>query len=440
MTRVEGLQRSETPDGRESRIRFRVTRARRLFGGPALLLMTGALAAFAPGCRDKSKDAAAPPKPPEVTISQVVERSVIDYDEFTGRLEAVESVEIRARVRGYLNAVHFKDGQEVKAGDLLFEIDPRTFDAELKNAEGQKAQWMAKRDKAQADVTRYEGLVPTGAASAQDLDKARAELGEAVAAIQSAEGSIERARLDLEFSKITAPIDGQVGKALITKGNLVQSGESPDALLTTLVSLNPIHLYFGVNERSLLRFRDRYREQAPPGATQPSVAELKIPILFGLANEDGFSHQGVIDFSDNRVDPGTGTIPVRATIDNTRRLFKPGLFARVRVPVSKPYPAKLVSQLALGTDQGLKYVYVVNEQGVVERRFVKLGPIQPDGLQVVYDGLKSGEWIVVNGIQRARPGKPVTPQRAEMPVLRVGGAKAESSATTQPAGDQRRPS
>lgn len=364
-------------------------------------------------------------------MSQVLERAVTDHEEFTGRMEAVESVEIRARVSGYLNATHFEEGEEVTAGTLLFEIDPRTFEAELKNAEGQKAQWMAKRDKAQADVTRYEGLVPTGAASAQDLDKARAELGEAIAAIQSAEAAIDRAKLDLEFARITAPVDGQVGQALITKGNLVQSGTGAESLLTTIVSLDPMYVYFGVNERSLLEFRRRARVALPEDAIQPTVADLKIPVNLGLADEDGFAHQGVMDFADNRVDPSTGTIRVRARFDNSKRIFKPGLFARVRIPVSDSYQALLVSQMAFGTEQGQKYLLVVNDKNVVEKRFVKTGPQQDDGLQVVSAGLKSGEWIVVNGLQRARPGKPVTPQRAEMPVLPTSTEQVAAAPTSQ---------
>jgi RND family efflux transporter MFP subunit len=362
-----------------------------------------------------------------VTISQVLARSVIDHEEFTGRLEAVESVEVRSRVRGYLDAVHFSDGQEVKAGTLLFEIDPRPFEAELKNAEGQQAQWEAKRDKAKADVARYENLVPSGAASAQDLDKARAEFAEAIAAIQSAAATIEYAKLNLEFSRITAPIDGQVSRALITKGNLIPPGEGSGALLTTIVSLDPMYVYFDVNERTLLRFRERHRAAGPEGEI-PLLATLKIPVSIGLTTDDGFPHPGVIDFADNSVDPATGSIQVRATLNNSTRVFKPGLFARVRVPVSKPYDAVLIAQAALGTDQGQKYVLVVNDQNVVERRFVKPGPLQNDGLQVIVEGLKAGEWIVVNGLQRARPGKPVTPQRADMPTRQV-----PSSSSAKPA-------
>jgi len=386
------------------------------------------------GCKPPTNTTAEPPKPPEVTVSQVVERTVIDYEEFTGRMATPANVEIRARVRGYLNAVHFIDGQEVKAGALLFEIDPRTFAAELKNAEGQKAQWLAKRDKAQADVTRYEGLVPTGAASAQDLDKSRAELGEAIAAIGSADAAIERAKLDLEFSKITAPIDGQVGRALITKGNLVQGGPGDDALLTTLVALDPMYAYFDVDERTILRFRERKLATLPKDAELPSVTDLKIKVNLGLANDDGFPHEGTIDFADNRVDSGTGSVQVRAVFNNSKRQYKPGLFARIRVPISDSYQAALVSDLAIGTDQGQKYLLVVNDQNVVERRFVKPGSLQDDGLRVIKDGVKAGEWIVVNGLQRARPGKPVTPQRGEMPVIQIGDKAKQSAAQPKTTG------
>lgn len=381
-------------------------------------------------CNQKAEGPAEAPKPPEVTVARVVERPVTDFEEFTGRMASSENVELRARVQGYLNKVNFTDGQEVKAGTLLFEIDPRTFDAELKNAEGQKAQWLAKKDKAQADVSRYETLVPTGAASAQDLDKARAELGEAVAAVSSADAAIDRAKLDLEFSKITAPIDGQLGRALITKGNLVQSGAGEDALLTTMVSLDPIYVYFDVDERSILRFRDRHRPKDAPAGSLPTVEQLKIPVYLGLTNDDGFPHQGIMDFADNKVDETTGTVQVRGRFENKSRLFKPGLFARVRIPVSEEYAAVLVSELALGTDQGQKYVLVVNDQNVVEKRFVRPGPLQDDGLRVIAEGLKSGESIIVNGLQRARPGKPVAPTKAEMPTRTVTAAPKTTATKT----------
>ncbi len=390
-----------------------------------------ALAALPLGCKkDDKAGQAAPATPPEVTVSQVVTRDVTDYEEFTGRTDAVESVEIRARVSGYLTEIHFTDGFEVKQGDVLYQIDPRPFEAELRNAEGQKAQWQAKLARAQADVQRYERLVPTGAATQQDLDKVKADMGEATAAIQSADATIDQAKLNLEFSRITAPIDGLISETLITKGNLVRGDND---LLTTIVSQDPIYSYFNVNERTLLRFRERARTSNSPAATQPDVSKLKIPVWLGLANEKGFPHEGVIDFADNRVNPGTGTIRVRATFDNSKRIYKPGLFTRMRVPVSDPYQALLVAERAIGIDQGVKYVSVVDDKNVVERRFVEPGPVQDDGLQVLKSGLKPGDWVVVNGTQRARPGKPVTPKRADMP-RRNGEIKTTTNVSTPSGG------
>lgn len=379
------------------------------------------------GCKKAANDQPTALKPPEVSVSPVIDRSVTDYEAFTGRVEAAESVDIRARVSGYLNEIDFKDGDEVKQGQMLFQIDPRQFEAELKNAEGSKAQWLAKRDRAKADVSRYESLVPTGAASAQDLDKARADLGEAVAAIQSSEAAIDRAKLDLEFSRITAPIDGQISRSKLTKGNLVRPDQE---VLTSIVSLNPIYIYFNVSERSLLKFRDRARVVAKESA-MPDVRELKVPVYVGLDNEEGYPHEGVINFADNKVDAATGTIKVRGTFDNSRHVFKPGFFARVRVPVSDPYKGILVTDRAIGTDQSQKFVYVVDDKDIAQYRAVKLGPLEDDGLRVITAGLQPGDMVIVNGMQRARPGKPVTPLRVEMP--RAGNPGASSPPTSAPA-------
>ena len=390
-----------------------------------------ALVAMLQGCKgDDKAGQTAPPPPPEVTVSQVITREVTDYEEFTGRTDAAESVEVRARVNGYLTEIHFTDGLEVKQGDLLYQIDARPFEAELKNTEGQKAQWEAKLARAKADVQRYERLVPTGAATQQDLDKVKADMGEAMAAIQSADATIDRAKLDLEFSRITAPISGQISETAITKGNLVR-GDA--VLLTTIVSQDPIYSYFNVNERTLLRLREQARPTHPSTATQPDVSKLKIPVALGLASDKGYPHQGLIDFADNRINPGTGTIRVRATFDNSKRIFKPGLFTRMRIPVSDPYQALLVAERAIGIDQGVKYVLVVDDKNVVERRFVEPGPVQDDGLQVMKSGLKPGDWVVVNGIQRARPGKPVTPKRADMP--RRSGAIKTTTNVAVPGGE-----
>ncbi len=386
------------------------------------------LVAVISGCGADEKTQRAAPPPPEVTVSQVVTRDVTDYAEFTGRTEAVETVDVRARVSGYLTKVAFTDGQEVQKGDLLFQIDPRPFQATLENAEGQKAQWEAKLAQAKADVGRYKELVPNGAATQQDLDKAIANMGEATAAIQSAQASIDQANLDLEFAQITVPISGQISRAQITEGNLVRDGNEP---LTTIVSLDPMYVYFNVDERTFMRFRERGPSSRPSTATQPDVRTMKIPVYLGLANEEGYPHEGVIDFADNRVNPEPGTIRVRGTFDNTKRLYKPGLFARVRVPVTDPYQALLVAERAIGIDQGVRYVLTVDDKNVVTQQFVELGPLENDGLRVISSGLKPGDWVVVNGLQRARPGKPVTPQRAEMP-RRAGELQATPVAATGP--------
>jgi len=383
---------------------------------------------------DKSDKQAALP-PPEVHVSKVVVRDVTDYGEYTGRADATETVEVRSRVTGYLREVAFRDGDEVKKGDVLFQIDPRPFEAALKNAEGQKLQWQARQARAQADVARYEKLVPTGAATAQDLDKVRADLGEATAAIQSAEAEMDQAKLDLEFSRITAPISGQISRALITQGNLVRGNVD---LLTTIVTLDPVSVYFNVNERDLLQFRDRALAMSPEGKSLPDLRECKIPVLVGLANEAGYPHEGLINFADNRVDASTGTIQVRGQFDNTKRTFKPGLFARVRVPVNSFSNAMLVSDRAVATDQSQKFVYVVDSQNLAQYRAVKLGRLQDDGLRVVTNGLNQGETVIVTGIQRARPGKPVSPKLMDMP--RIGFNEKQiaptGAATSQPAAER----
>lgn len=371
------------------------------------------------GCGGEQPPPPAAGAPPDVTVSQVVDREVADSMEFTGRTDAVESVDVRARVSGYLTEVHFTDGQEVREGDLLFQIDPRPFQAALQNAEGQKAQWQAKLARAQADVQRYEKLVPTGAATPQDLDKAVADMKEAAASIQSADAAIDRAKLDVEFSTIRAPISGQISETQITRGNLVRGDNE---LLTTIVSLDPIYVYFDVSERDLLRVLQEARAVRLAAASQPGIRSLKMPVYVGLANEEGYPHQGVIDFADNRVDPATGTIRVRGTFDNAARIFRPGLFTRVRVPMGQTRQALLVAERAIGIDQGMKYVLTVDDKGIVQQQFVELGPLQDDGLRVITRGLQSGAWVVVTGLQRARPGKPVTPQRAEMP-RRAGDTK-----------------
>jgi RND family efflux transporter MFP subunit len=362
--------------------------------------------------------AQAPPAPPAfpplvVTVSQPVERKVIDHDEYTGRTAAVEEVEVRARVSGYLIKVNFTEGAEVRKGDLLYQIDPRPFQATLDATKGQVAQWEAKRARAEADVARNQRLLPKGAASQKDLDNATADLGEARAAIQSAQAVIEQATLSLEFTRVTAPISGRISRTAITEGNLVTADTT---LLTTIVSMHPMYAYFDVDERSMLRYQQLTRARKQQRARDP-----RVPVLLQLANEEGFPHAGEIDFIDNRVDPTTGTIRTRGVFPNTNRILTPGLFVRVRIPGGDAYKALLVTDRALGTDQGQKYVWVVDDQKVVQYRVITLGPLQSDGLRVIREGLKPGEWVIVNGLQRARPGVTVEPRRADMPTQLATG-------------------
>lgn len=354
-----------------------------------------AFCAVSLGCKSQPPAVAALP-PPVVTVSQPVQQEILDYDEYTGRTAPVEQVEIRARVSGYLVKVNFQEGSEVKKGDLLLQIDTRPVAAELAATKGQVAQWEAKLARAEADVARLERLLPKGAASQKDLDSAIADRGEARAAIQSARAAVDKALLSLDFSQIIAPISGRVSRALVTAGNLITADST---LLTTIVSLDPIYAYFDVDERSMLNYqqmsREKKRESARAGHT---------PISLGLANEAGFPHQGIINFVENRVDPTTGTIRARGVFANADRILTPGLFVRIRIPGRGPYPALLVPDRAIGTDQGSKYLFVVNDKKVTEYRPVQLGPLQDGGLRVIQSGVQAGEWVIVNGIQRVRPG------------------------------------
>jgi RND family efflux transporter MFP subunit len=363
--------------------------------------------------------------PPAVTVSQPVSEEVLDYEEFTGRLDASDSVEVRARVSGYLDAVNFEDGKIVQKGDLLFQIDPRPFEAELKAAESQVDVWKAKQAKAQTDVKRFTELLPKGAASQQDLDHSIAEASEAGGNIEGSLAAVDQAKLNLEFTRVSAPITGRVSRALITKGNLVAAGTGHDALLTTIVSVDPIYVYFDVGERSLIRYMDEARKRLPKDAPPQDLKNANIQIQFGLASEEGFPHTAVLDFADNKVNPETGTIQVRGVVDNKDKRFESGLFARVRVPIGEKQKALLVVDRAIGTDQGQKYLLSVKSDNVVEYRPVKLGNLH-GSLRVIQEGIGPEDWVIVNGIQRARPGATVNPSRSPM----LASKESETSSGT----------
>lgn len=360
------------------------------------------------GCH-RAPPPAAPP-PPVVSVVQPVAREVIEWDEYIGRLESPETVEIRARVSGYLAKVHFREGKEVKKGDLLFTIDRRPYQAEYDLAEAQLQRAESQADLAKNDSERAKRLILTKAISEEDFDtKAKTYLA-ALAAVKSARATMESARLNLEFTEIRAPIDGRISSALITEGNLVSGGISGAgaSLLTTLVSLDPLYCYGSADELAILKYIQLSRE-----GRRESARDKEIPAEMGLANESGFPHKGHMDFVDNRVDPSTGTLRARGVFTNSDHSLSPGFFARLRIPGSGKYPALLIPDRSLGSDQSQKFVYVVGGDRKIEVRRVKIGPII-EGLRVVKEGLKAGEQVVVEGLMRVRPGIVVDPKPGEV--------------------------
>jgi RND family efflux transporter MFP subunit len=361
------------------------------------------------GCGEQVSE---PPKqpPPEVTISKPVTREVTDYFEFPGQIEAVGEVEVRARVTGYLTKVNFVDGQNVKKGDLLYEIDPRPYQAELDRAKGELARLRALADKAKADLARSERLRPSGAVSQDEYEQHVANLAVHRASIQSAEAAIRDAQLNLEFTTIASPIDGRVSRTRITEGNLVQPGPGDATVLTTVVTTNPVYVYFNMDEHVLLQYQElalRTGQELHPKI----LKQQRFLVEMGMANEDGFPHAGILDFADNKIDRNTGTLRTRGVFENAKEYLTPGLFVRVRIPFGKPHQSLLVNERAIGTDQRQKYLLTVNKGDVVEYRRVTVGRLL-DGLRVIETGLKPDELVIVSGLLRARPGAKVQPKAA----------------------------
>jgi RND family efflux transporter MFP subunit len=364
------------------------------------------------GCERATPPIAKPPAP-EVLVATPIEKSITEFVEFTGRAEAANSVDIRARVSGYLMEVAFTEGADVKAGDLLYQIDPRPFEAEVERAQGEVARWQAQLAKATADLSRSKTLRQSNVVSQEELDASIAQEGIAKASVMSADAAVKQAKLNLEFTRITSPIAGRVSRTSITKGNLVSTTNGDSGVLTSVVAQDPMYVLFDIDEQTVLRHQAHLREKHDTN----QISELKarrIPAYVGLANQTGFPHQGVLDFGDNRMDPTTGTIKVRAVLDNKQREFTAGMFARVRLPFGDPHPALLVPSRAIGTDQGQRFVMVVNAENVVEVRPVKLG-IEEENLRVVESGLKPTDRVIVAGIQNVRPGITVQPREAEKP-------------------------
>jgi RND family efflux transporter MFP subunit len=358
------------------------------------------------GC--SSKPPAAPP-PPNVSVAPVLQRDLAEWDEFSGRLQAVDQVEIKPRVSGYIKRVTFTEGREVRKGETLFEIDPRPYQADLDRAQAQLEQARTAADLAAREVARAEKLVNVQAISREEFDSRTSAQANSVAAVRAAEAAVETARLNLSWTQVRSPIKGRVSRAEVTEGNLVQAGPPDATLLTTVVSLDSMYLYFDSDEQTYLR----YTGQAATDGRKGWHSD-RLPVYLGLANETGFPHEGRLDFVDNRIDPATGTIRTRAIFSNKDRRFTPGLFARVKLVGGQRKPALLVRDAAIGTDQDRKFVLVLAKGDSVAYRPVELGRLSDDGLRIVRSGLEPGEKVVVNGLMRVRPGIKVTPSVVAM--------------------------
>jgi multidrug efflux system membrane fusion protein len=344
----------------------------------------------------------APQGPPPVSVAAAIEKEVVETDEFPGRVEAIEAVEIRGRVTGYIEAVHFRPGAMVKKGDLLFTLDARPFQAEVARAEATVSGTRAQLELARTELARAEALFADRATSKREFDDARTRVVTLESQLRVNEAALNVARLNLSYTRITAPISGRVSKAEITAGNLVQVENPNTPVLTTIVSMNPIYVAFEANEQAYLRYISKLRGD-------------RLQVQVGLADDAGFPYAGKVEFVDNRIDPASGTVRLRALLKNDDGRFTPGLFARVKMgDTAAPRKAVLVADRAIGTDQSKRYVLVLGPENKAEYREVRIGRLAGGGLRVIEDGLKAGEVIVVNGLQRVRPGAPVTPQTVPM--------------------------
>ena len=359
-----------------------------LAGVAALLLLT-----LAGGC-SKPGPAGGPPGAPPVTVAAAVQRTVTDIEEFTGRLEAPRSVEVRPRIGGTIEKVHFRDGQRVAQGALLFTIDPKPFQAELSRAQSQLTSARSRAALATSDLARAKKLLDSKAVSAQEFDQLTSGAATSGADIAAAEAAVRVAQLNLGYTSVRAPMAGQLSRAIITEGNLVND----QSVLTTLVATQTVYAYFDGSEQTFLRLR-----KGDPGQRL---------VHMGLANEPGFPHEGKVDFIDNQLNPQTGSIRMRAVFDNPKGEFTPGLFARIQLAGGAPYPAVLTPERAISTDQSRKLVFVIGEGNVAQPREVQLGTLI-HGMRVVTSGLKAGDLVVVDGLQRVRPGAPVQPIKAD---------------------------
>lgn len=343
----------------------------------------------------------AEPKPPKVTVTAPEEREVLEYEELPGRVAAIENVVVKARVTGFLNKVHFEEGAEVSKGDLLYTIDPREYQADLDSAAAALQQAQAELAQAHSDYQRSMQLNTQKVIAAQETEKQGTAALAAEAARRSAEASLAKAKLDLEYTQIRAPISGKISRTNVTEGNLVANGDT----LTSIVSQDPVYVYFDAPERVVLQWDKAVSEESGAGLTSRAKA------FVGLLNEEGFPREGKVDFSDNEVSAGTGTLKMRAVVSNDDRRLRVGMFARVRLMLDRPRPTLLVPERAVGVDQGQRFTYVVNGENKVEYRKVSIGQVF-DGKLAILDGLEPQDRVITEGLQLLRPGQTVQPEQA----------------------------
>ncbi len=380
--------------------------------GLPLVLGMIASAIVCPGCNKAAPTVAQQPVP-RVTVAGVVEQEVVDSDEFTGKTEASAIVEVRARVYGYLRSTEFKDGDFVNEGQTLFTIEPDEYEAIHQQSMSRIALTSANYELARSKLARDEKLVPTSAISQEEYEESVAAMKSAEAAVVAAKADANRTALDLKYTVVKAPMSGRIDRALVSDGNLLTGGLTSGTLLTKIVAEQPMYVYFDVDERSLLGYMRR-RAGGDAERAPGSLREQEIPCYLQLADEKDFPHVGKIDFASAEVNAGTGTARLRGVFENTDRSLISGLFVRIRIPVSKPYQALMIPERALATDQNIRFVYVVGQDGKAERRNVELGG-QRGELRIVKSGLAAGDRVIVKGIQRVRPGQKVEAESEPAP-------------------------
>ncbi len=380
-------------------VRDRLRRAapHRLLVAASPCLLVLALA----GCNSAAAPAnGAKAPPPEVTVSAAIAKTVTDYEDFPARVEGVNSVEIKARVTGYLENINFKEGTDVKQGEVLFEIDPRLYQVELARAEGMIVQAEGRLKRLEADLQRTGTLLATRNTSQADYDQIAGNRQATQGTLDIAKADRDKAEINLKWTKVRAPFGGRISRRFIDPGNLVKADET---ILTTIVDMDRMYAYFDVDERTTLRFQKLVRD----GKIKWSV-DIGLPVMLGLVDEEGYPRKGTINFADNRLDADSGTWRLRAVFDNADHALSAGMYVRMRLPIGVPYKTVLVSEQALGTDQGQKFVYVVDDSNTISSRRVKVGRIH-QGLRAISEGLAEGEKVIVSGLQRARPGIEVQP-------------------------------